>query len=108
MLGETANAGCEFRNALREYTRDALDWLGKTPAKNLRLGSSWLALLDGGQRMAAGAGSLAHPVNEVIRQEAKRESAHDDLVIALALSVWFRNRYEEPRFADAGGRLREK
>lgn len=42
--------------------------------------------------------------------EAKRESDHDDMVIALALSVWVQNFYgPEPRYIDAGdGELREK
>ncbi|HJW75021.1 MAG TPA: hypothetical protein VJ787_05045 [Thermoleophilia bacterium] len=42
--------------------------------------------------------------------EAKRESDHDDLVIALALSVWCKNFYgPEPRYIDAqSGELREK
>lgn len=42
--------------------------------------------------------------------EAKRESDHDDLVVALALSVWVKNFYgPEPRYVDARtGDLREK
>ena len=42
--------------------------------------------------------------------EAKRESDHDDMVIALALSVFVRNFYgREPRYIDAQtGELREK
>ena len=42
--------------------------------------------------------------------EAKRESDHDDMVIALALSVWAKNFYgPEPRYIDHyTGELREK
>ena len=42
--------------------------------------------------------------------EAKRESDHDDMVIALALSVWIKNFYgPEPRYIDAQtSELREK
>jgi len=42
--------------------------------------------------------------------EAKREADHDDMVIALALSVWMKNFYgPEPRYVDAdSGELREK
>jgi hypothetical protein len=43
-----------------------------------------------------------------VRFEAKRESDHDDLVIALALSVWFRNTQEEPRFIAPDGTVQEK
>lgn len=34
--------------------------------------------------------------------EAERESDHDDLVIALALSVWSRHGYDEPRWVELG------
>lgn len=42
--------------------------------------------------------------------EARKESDHDDLVIALALSVWVKNFYgPEPRYIDRDtGELREK
>lgn len=44
-----------------------------------------------------------------VRFEAQRESDHDDLVIALALSVWFRNIYDEPRYRrESDGVLLEK
>lgn len=42
-----------------------------------------------------------------VSYEAARESDHDDLVIALALSVWFRHNYASPRFVNARGELRE-
>jgi hypothetical protein len=35
--------------------------------------------------------------------EAEREADHDDLVIALALSVWVRHRRDEPRYLLTGG-----
>ncbi len=40
--------------------------------------------------------------------EAKRESDHDDLVIALALSVWYRHRHDEPRYLSPNDELLEK
>ncbi len=40
--------------------------------------------------------------------EAKKESDHDDLVIALALSVWIVHRRGEPRYVTPNGELREK
>lgn len=40
--------------------------------------------------------------------EAKRESDHDDLVIALALSVWYRHNRDEPRYLTPQGRLQDK
>jgi hypothetical protein len=40
--------------------------------------------------------------------EAKRESDHDDLVIALALSVWYRHSHDEPRYISLDGELLEK
>ncbi len=40
--------------------------------------------------------------------EAKRESDHDDLVIALALSVWYRHSRDEPRYLAPDGLLLEK
>ncbi|NLE22084.1 MAG: hypothetical protein GX624_04810 [Actinobacteria bacterium] len=40
--------------------------------------------------------------------EAKRESDHDDLVIALALSVWHRHNRAEPRYLSPAGELLEK
>ena len=36
------------------------------------------------------------------------ESNHDDLAIALALSVWFRNTFDEPRYRGTNGELLEK
>lgn len=42
-----------------------------------------------------------------VKYEARRESDHDDLVLALALSVWFKN-LEEPRYFNARGELDEK
>ena len=40
--------------------------------------------------------------------EAKRESDHDDLVVALALSVWHRHNRDEPRYLSPTGELLEK
>lgn len=41
--------------------------------------------------------------------EAERESDHDDLVIALALAVWYPHTSGEPRYLDSeSGELREK
>lgn len=39
---------------------------------------------------------------------AEHESDHDDLVIALALAVWWPHRKSEPRYYDHKGNLREK
>jgi len=35
--------------------------------------------------------------------EAARESDHDDIVIALALALWRKHSYGEPRYIDEGG-----
>jgi hypothetical protein len=40
--------------------------------------------------------------------EAEHESDHDDLVIALALAVWWPHTKSEPRYVDRSGQLQEK
>ncbi len=52
--------------------------------------------------------SLKQTTAGALAFEAKRESDHDDLVIALALSVWYRHHHDEPRYLSPAGELLEK
>ncbi len=49
-----------------------------------------------------------NPTTGNLSFSAEHESDHDDLVIALALAVWYSHIYSKPRYLDRTGELREQ